>query len=183
MIPIMLDPTCARVAVCGEGALTLRRLSWLHDCGALPLVYAPNPSEDLKALAGAHLCPRLPTREDVSGLNALWIADFSNHIAGPLTDMARGLNVLVNVEDVLDYCDFHTPAIVHRGRLTFAIGTGGASPAIASIIRKRLEVAFPAAWAYLVAEVAESRLALKAKGATFPDLVADARARLAKAGL
>lgn len=183
MIPIMLDPACARVAVCGEGELTLRRLQWLHDCGALPLVFAPKPSAELEALAGTHLRTHLPTRDDVSRISALWVADFSNDIAGPLADMARALNVLVNVEDVLDYCDFHTPAILHRGRLTFAIGTGGASPAIASIIRTRLESAFPPSWADLVDEVADSRLVLKAKGATFPDLVADANARLAKSGL
>jgi precorrin-2 dehydrogenase / sirohydrochlorin ferrochelatase len=183
MIPIMLDPALVRVALCGEGELTLRRLAWLQACGARPVIFAPMPSQALAELGGDKIIRRLPSKVDLTGLAAIWIADLSNDIAGPIAEMGRGLNVLVNVEDVLDYCDFHTPAIVHRGRLTFAIGTGGASPAIASLIRQRLETAFPTAWSSLVDEIAASRLALKAKGATFPDLVADAKARVLEAGL
>jgi precorrin-2 dehydrogenase / sirohydrochlorin ferrochelatase len=183
MIPIMLDPALVRVAVCGEGILTLRRLKWLRECGTKPIVFAPLPSPELKELAGEALLARLPERSDFEGLAAIWIADLDLDIAAPLAQLGRDVGVLVNVEDVLDYCDFHTPAIVHRGRLTFAIGTGGASPAIASIIRQRLETAFPPEWSQLVEEIAESRLALKAKGATFPELVADAKARLADSGL
>jgi precorrin-2 dehydrogenase / sirohydrochlorin ferrochelatase len=183
MIPIMLDPAMVRVAVCGEGVLTLRRLKWLHECGAKPLVFAPLPSLELKELAGDALVTRLPVREDFDGLAAIWIADMELDVAAPLAQLGREACVLVNVEDVLDYCDFHTPAIVHRGRLTFAISTGGASPAIASIIRQRLETAFPPAWAELVDEIAKSRLALKANGATFSALVADANIKLSKSGL
>jgi precorrin-2 dehydrogenase / sirohydrochlorin ferrochelatase len=183
MIPIMLDPAMVRVAVCGEGVLTLRRLKWLYDCGARPVVFAPLPSPELKDLAGDALVTRLPVQDDFGGLAAIWIADLELDVAAPLAQLGREVGVLVNIEDVLDYCDFHTPAIVHRGRLTFAIGTGGASPAIASIIRQRLEAAFPQQWSNLVDEIAASRLALKAEGATFPELVADAKARLADSGL
>ena len=183
MIPVMLDPALVQIAVCGNDVLTLRRLAWLRNCGADPLVFAPTPSAELEALAGDRLIQRLPLVSDLTALSAIWIADLDTIIAAPIADLGRALNVLVNVEDVLDYCDFHTPAIVHRGRLTFAIGTGGASPAIASIIRKRLESAFPPAWADLVDVIAASRLALKANRATFPELVADAQSRLSEAGL
>ena len=59
---------------------------------------------------------------------------------------ARSANVLVNVEDVLPLCDFHTPAVLRRGQLTLAAGTGGASPAVARAARERLEAAFPESW-------------------------------------
>lgn len=183
MIPIMLDPRLVRIALCGEGDLTVRRLKWLHDCGANPIVYAPSPSPALAQLVGDDYVARFPNKADLEGFAAIWIADLNQDIAGPIADLGRRLNVLVNVEDVLDYCDFHTPAIVHRGRLSFAIGTGGASPAIASLIRQRLEAAFPAQWSDLVEDIATSRLALKARGATFGDLVADAKARVLEAGL
>lgn len=183
MIPIMLDPRLVRIALCGEGDLTVRRLKWLQDCGANPIVYAPSPSPALSQLVGDNYHAYLPSAADLAGIAAIWIADLSNDVAGPIWEICRQLNILVNVEDVLDYCDFHTPAIVHRGRLTFAIGTGGASPAIASLIRQKLETAFPAQWSGLVDEIAASRLALKAKGATFGDLVTDAKARVLAAGL
>ena len=183
MIPVMLDQALVRVALCGNGILTVRRLKWLRDCGADPLVFAPHADAELAELAGAALIKRLPEHTDLMGLAAIWIADFATETANPLAEEARAIGVLVNFEDVLDYCDFHTPAVIHRGRLTLAVGTGGASPAIASIIRQRLETAFPPAWESLVDGVASSRLDLKAKGATFPELVADATARLVQSGL
>ncbi|HHY55497.1 MAG TPA: bifunctional precorrin-2 dehydrogenase/sirohydrochlorin ferrochelatase [Chloroflexi bacterium] len=46
---------------------------------------------------------------------------------------------LVNVMDVLDRCNFHGVSTFRRGLLTVAIGTGGAAPALAVTLRRRLE--------------------------------------------
>ena len=91
--------------------------------------------------------------------------------------------MLVNVEDQLALCDFHTPAVVRRGRLTLAAGTGGASPAVARAAREQLEAAFPPAWEAALDEIAVARRALRAQDASFDALVADARARLVQHGL
>ncbi|MBO9713947.1 NAD(P)-dependent oxidoreductase [Sphingomonas sp.] len=63
---------------------------------------------------------------------------------------ARGL--LVNVADRPDLCDFTLPAIVERGSVTVAVGTGGASAGLAAALRQRIEALLPAslgelAWA------------------------------------
>jgi siroheme synthase-like protein len=47
--------------------------------------------------------------------------------------------ILCNVVDVPDLCDFYTAAIVRRGHLQIAIGTDGKSPAYSSYLRKKLE--------------------------------------------
>jgi precorrin-2 dehydrogenase/sirohydrochlorin ferrochelatase len=93
------------------------------------------------------------------------------------------VRTLVNVEDVLPLSDFHTPAIVRRGRLTLTAGTGGASPAVARAARERLEDAFPEGWAEATEEIADARAALREQGASFDTLVADARGRLNQRGL
>jgi precorrin-2 dehydrogenase/sirohydrochlorin ferrochelatase len=90
---------------------------------------------------------------------------------------------LVNVEDVVPLCDFHTPAVVRRGKLTLAVGTGGASPAVARVARERLEAAFPPGWGEALDEIAEARARLRADGASFDTLSADARRRLSERGL
>ena len=183
MIPIMLDPALVHVAVCGEGALTVRRVQWLRNCGAEPVIYAPLPSAELWAIGEGKIIDRLPITSDFDGLAAIWIADFGDAVANPLAEAARIAGVLANVEDVLHNCDFHTPAVIHRGRLTIAIGTGGASPAIASILRQRLETSFPMAWAALLDDIATERIELKAQGAAFAELIGAAKAKLAMSGL
>jgi siroheme synthase-like protein len=48
-------------------------------------------------------------------------------------------HVLLNVVDTPEACTFLAPAVVERGDLRVAIGTGGASPGLAAQLRQRLE--------------------------------------------
>jgi precorrin-2 dehydrogenase/sirohydrochlorin ferrochelatase len=52
------------------------------------------------------------------------------------------LEILCNVVDEPQLCDFFVPAVVKRGRLQIAIGTEGDCPAYAGHIRKKLEKVF-----------------------------------------
>ena len=51
-------------------------------------------------------------------------------------------NILCNVVDDPEYCDFYYPAVVRRGDLQLAISTNGQSPALAQRIRRELEIQF-----------------------------------------
>lgn len=183
MIPLYLDPAHARVALIGRGALAVRRLAWLLDAGAAPDVYSDGPSFDLARAAGAALRTELPGLAELARYHAIWIADLPRDEAEALAAHAASVNVLVNVEDVKALCDFHTPAVVRRGKLTLAAGTGGASPAVARAARERLEAAFPEEWAHALDVIAKARAALREEGADFDMLVGDARKRLADFGL
>jgi precorrin-2 dehydrogenase/sirohydrochlorin ferrochelatase len=183
MIPIYLDPAACRCAVIGRGHLALRRLLWLRQSGAEPDVWSDAPSVDLAAASAAQLRRRLPAGDEIARYHAIWIADLPRAEAKPPAATARAFGVLVNVEDVVALSDFHTPAVARRGRLTLAAGTGGASPAVARAARERLAEAFPPAWEAALDEIAQSRIDLRAAGAGFDALVADARERLAHHGL
>jgi precorrin-2 dehydrogenase/sirohydrochlorin ferrochelatase len=146
MIPVMLDPARLRIGLAGRGALASKRLAWFRELGSEPELYSDEPDGSFAADAGDRLVPRLPDAGDLAGLDLLWIADLDSDAAASLTKRARQAKALVNVEDVLSLCDLHTPAVVKRGRLLLAAGTGGASPAVASAVRAKLEEAFPAGW-------------------------------------
>jgi precorrin-2 dehydrogenase/sirohydrochlorin ferrochelatase len=183
MIPLYLDPAQTRIALIGRGALAVRRLNWLIQGGAAPDVWSDEPSHELLTTANGRFERRLPKEAELADYHAIWIADLPYERAEMVANAARSANVLVNVEDVLPLCDFHTPAVLRRGQLTLTAGTGGASPAVARAARERLEAAFPETWAQALKEIAQSRTALRQKGAGFDALVADARARLAEHGL
>jgi precorrin-2 dehydrogenase / sirohydrochlorin ferrochelatase len=165
----------------GRGPLAQRRLVWLKQGGASPDVWSDAPSEELSA--AALVTPRLPQRADVERYHLIWVADLPQAEALALAEIARGAGVLVNVEDVSSHCDFHSPAVVRRGKLTLAAGTGGASPAVARAAREHLEDAFPEVWGEALQEIAEARAVLRSEGAPFEALVTDARVRLAHHGL
>lgn len=56
---------------------------------------------------------------------------------------ARAARVLVNVTDRPELCDFTTPAVIDRGEVVAAIGTGGASPMLATMLRNDIEQRVP----------------------------------------
>jgi siroheme synthase-like protein len=59
--------------------------------------------------------------------------------------------------DDVPNCDFAAPAVIRRGELLIAIGTGGASPALARRLREDLSERYGEHWAQIVAVVREVR--------------------------
>jgi len=70
---------------------------------------------------------------------------------------ARREHVLLNVTDVPEACDFFAGAVVERGALTIAIGTGGKSPALAARLRARIAAEIGAEFGTLVEILGEVR--------------------------
>jgi siroheme synthase-like protein len=69
--------------------------------------------------------------------------------------------------DDVPNCDFAAPAIVRRGNLAIAIGTGGRSPAIARKVREELEERYGPEWGEVLEIVGEVRAETVAE---LPDL-------------
>jgi len=183
MIPITLDPAQTDIAVIGKGPLALRRFRQLRDLGADPLLFSEQPEGDVAAEAGARLRRRRPSRKDLHALQVVWVAGQSETESGEIAADARAEKTLVNVEDVLPFCDFHTPAIVQRGKLLLTASTGGASPAAARFARETLEAAFPEAWNEALVELAAARSRARSNGVGPAAIGAEAQAILARRGL
>ncbi|MBI4395027.1 MAG: bifunctional precorrin-2 dehydrogenase/sirohydrochlorin ferrochelatase [Candidatus Omnitrophica bacterium] len=66
-------------------------------------------------------------------------------------------NIFVNVVDDPKHCTFIVPSIVRRGALQIAISTGGASPFLAKMLRKKLEVQFGSSYGKLVQSLGRER--------------------------
>jgi precorrin-2 dehydrogenase/sirohydrochlorin ferrochelatase len=58
-------------------------------------------------------------------------------------DAAKAAGVPVNVVDRLELCDFTTPALIDRGEVVAAVGTAGASPLLAALLRNDIEARVP----------------------------------------
>jgi siroheme synthase-like protein len=70
---------------------------------------------------------------------------------------ARREGVLLNVMDTPDACDFFAGAVVERGALMIAIGTGGKSPALAARLRERIAADVGAEFGMVVEILGEVR--------------------------
>jgi len=56
---------------------------------------------------------------------------------------AKAAGVPVNVVDHLTLCDFTTPALIDRGEVVAAVGTAGAAPLLAALLRNDIEARVP----------------------------------------
>jgi uroporphyrin-III C-methyltransferase / precorrin-2 dehydrogenase / sirohydrochlorin ferrochelatase len=64
-------------------------------------------------------------------------------VNGVSVRLAREAGVPLNVVDRPKLCDFILPSILDRSPVVVAVSTGGVAPAIARLIRQRLEIAIP----------------------------------------
>ena len=72
-------------------------------------------------------------------------------------------NIIVNVVDQPEICDFIFPSILERGDITIAVSTGGASPVLARVLRTKLETMVPSSYGKLAEIVSANRVKVRKK--------------------
>src|SRR5436190_3321297 len=126
--PAFFPLTGRTVVVAGEGEAAEAKVR-LFDGSPATLV-RPDPAEavDPKTYAGAALA-------FVAGDDEAWVTE--------AVAAARAAHVPVNAVDRPALCDFTTPAVIDRGEVVAAIGTGGGSPMLATMLRQDIEARVP----------------------------------------
>jgi precorrin-2 dehydrogenase/sirohydrochlorin ferrochelatase len=158
MLPIVVDVARARVILVGQGPHLLRRLRYLDGGAAEEVaVFSVAPDDELRAMAGQRLQERLPGERDMRRAKLVFVAGLSRERAAVMAATARLVGALVNVEDVMELCDFHTPALVRRGDLVVTVSTGGKSPGLARMFREHLEDRIAPEWAGRLEVLAQER--------------------------
>lgn len=142
-----------RVLVAGGSQAAAWKAELLAAAGARVDVYAPDPGDELRGLAGAgaggavtlHL--RRWTAGDFENA-AIAVADCADDDeAGCFARAARACGALVNVIDRPAFCDFSFGAIVNRSPLVVGISTDGAAPVFGQAVRSKIEALIPKGFA------------------------------------
>ncbi len=116
------------VAVAGEGEAAEAKARLFEGSPATVVRLSPADALDPRAYVGMTLA-------FVAGEDDQW--------AREAAEAARAAGVPVNVVDRPALCDFTTPAVIDRGEVVAAIGTGGASPMLATMLRHDIEARVP----------------------------------------
>jgi uroporphyrin-III C-methyltransferase/precorrin-2 dehydrogenase/sirohydrochlorin ferrochelatase len=156
--PVFMRVQDRVVVIVGDGDEALAKARLMAQSSAKLRVIAPEPTAALLALVtennGFLLTERY--RADLLDDAVLVFAATgdANEDARIVAD-ARAKNIPANAVDRPELCDFFTPALINRAPVAIAIGTEGAGPVLAQIIRARIDRILPPALGRL-AELAAS---------------------------
>ncbi|UXN08870.1 siroheme synthase [Bartonella sp. HY328] len=136
-----------KIVIIGNGAEAYAKLRLMRETSAALLLIADAPEDDLLDFIKQY---------SLEDNNFVWLAEkfAPEHLHGAvlifaangdvgqdriIADHARQLKIAVNVVDRPDMCDFFTPALVNRAPISVAIGSEGASPVLAQMIRAQID--------------------------------------------
>ncbi len=171
-LPVFLDLQTGPILLIGGGELARAKLRLLLSAGARIRWYATDGQHDVNGIdaAGAariEYAQGDPLTSDLSGVIAVLCAGAGD--LGPvISARARAAGLPVNVMDDLQHSTFIFPAIVDRGDVVVAVGTGGASPVVARRVRERIETMLPARIGDLATFIGRWRKAIHGRIAEFP---------------
>jgi uroporphyrin-III C-methyltransferase / precorrin-2 dehydrogenase / sirohydrochlorin ferrochelatase len=167
-LPVFLDLAQGAVGLAGSGPAAQSKLRLLRSAGARVRWFAKGAGaieDDLAAdlhSSGVEISRADPRQADFSGLIAV-VSAIGDARDDDLAAQARRQRVPVNVVDRPDLSTFIFPAIVDRGEVVVAIGTGGAAPVLARRLRERIEALLPARIGDLAALMGRFRAAAARK--------------------
>ncbi len=81
--------------------------------------------------------------DDLNGVNIALLATEDRNTNISIGQLAKALNIPVNVADTPDLCDFYLCSVVQKGHLKIGISTNGQSPTFAKRFRQVLEEVLP----------------------------------------
>ena len=144
----------------GGGAVAVRKAQSLLAAGARLVVVADRIGDMMMALcadSNAELIKSRYSKDYLVGAVLAIAATNDPQLNRKIHKDCQELEILCNVVDEPQLCDFFVPAVVRRGDLQIAIGTEGDCPAYAGHIRKKLEKIFTDKHGEFLAELETAR--------------------------
>lgn len=149
LFPIFLKLEKLKVLIVGGGNVALEKLNAVlaNSPKTDVTLVAPEITEEIFRIASENNNVKLKKRTFFPGdlFNAdIVIAATADYDTNKIIkDEARKREILVNVADTPELCDFYLGSIVHKGDLKIAVSTNGKSPTFAKRMKEVLNDAIP----------------------------------------
>lgn len=158
--PVFMRVKDRIVVIVGEGCEALAKARLVGQSAACIRIVAEAPEPELAAFAarhGAELVREPYSSGHLDGAVLAFAATGDAALDRRVVADARRARIAVNAVDRPELCDFYTPALVNRAPVAVAIGTEGAGPVLAQMIRSRIDRMLPPSLGRLAALAAAYR--------------------------
>ncbi len=149
LFPIFLKANQLKVLIVGGGYVALEKLTalWNNSKDAEVILVAPTIQQEIKEYLTTDkkltLLERTFELSDLNGIDWVIIAVGEIGLSEAIRIEAKKFNLLVNVADKPELCDFYLGSIVTKGNLKIAISTNGKSPTFAKRLKQVLNESLP----------------------------------------
>jgi precorrin-2 dehydrogenase / sirohydrochlorin ferrochelatase len=168
--PVFLDLHGVAVLVVGGGRIGARKAEGLAAAGARVRLVASAVSEHVDASIIDELRARAFDPSDLDGVRLVVTATGDDQVDATISAQARARGIWTNAADQPVDCEFILPAIARRGRVTVAVSTDGASPALARELRNVIDEFLTDEIGLLAETLASERAAVQSSGGSTEDV-------------
>ncbi len=161
LYPVELNIAGREVVVIGGGLVAARKVSGLLQAGAKVRVVSPQFVPELQHQKDIQREACAYTPEVIASARLVFACTDDRQLNARIAEDARAAGAWCNVADDPDRSDFFVPAVMRRGPLTVAVGTGGAAPHLAASLRDRLESQFGPEYGIILAELQRARFIVR----------------------
>ncbi len=140
--PVFMRVEGEVVAIVGGGEEALAKARLLGQSSASLRIVAKNAEPALLDFIARHGAVHIEadyTPDHLEGAAMVFAATAVEALDARISADARRMGIPVNAVDRPELCDFFTPALVNRAPVAVAIGTEGAGPVLAQMIRARID--------------------------------------------
>ncbi|MEO5330967.1 MAG: bifunctional precorrin-2 dehydrogenase/sirohydrochlorin ferrochelatase [Magnetococcus sp. YQC-5] len=161
--------TGRRVLVIGGGRVARRKIESLLACGAIITVVAPTLDECVAGWVATRQVSHWPecfTQEILAREPRPWLVfatTSESALNQSIAQVCGQSGLLCNSADDPSISGFLVPAIVRRGGVMVAVGTGGQSPALSRLLKERIDGWLEPGWGALAASFGSWRQRVAAR--------------------
>ncbi len=162
--PLFMKLNNRNCLVVGAGEIAARKIDLLAKAGARITVVADVISPTVAEMAENKLITlkeKSFSESDLAGMCLVVSATNNDVTNSRVAEIAQKRNILINVVDNPDLCDFIFPAIIDRSPVIAAVSSGGASPVLSRLLRAKIESTISPAYGQLARLAGKFRTTVK----------------------
>ncbi|MDH4944172.1 uroporphyrinogen-III C-methyltransferase [Sulfurimonas sp. C5] len=139
-LPIVLHNK--KILLIGAGKVALQKAKVLHNNNIDFEVLAQDITTDIEEFT-SKLTQKKFESSDLQDYQIVIDATGNKNVTTLLLELKKQKNLLLNVVDVPELCDFYFASLVQYGPLKIAVSSGGASPTITQVVRDKIKSMLP----------------------------------------
>lgn len=158
--PLLLNVKNIPCLLIGGGKVASRKITSLLEFQANITVLAPKISKSILALQKKHkinVIKKVYSKKYLNNFKIVFCATDNPRTNKKVRKDCTEENILLNVADMPELCDFILPAIVKRGNLSISISSQGVAPFYAKEIKNKLNHIFPSYYENIIELAGEFR--------------------------